>query len=48
MYQIQQVAQAGGQSGTPVFLTQAPGGGAVQIQTVTAEQQSSTDEEQQS
>ncbi|KAG8178878.1 hypothetical protein JTE90_018571 [Oedothorax gibbosus] len=48
VYQIQQVAQASGQSGTPVFLTQAPGGGAVQIQTVTAEQQSSTDEEQQS
>lgn len=51
VYQIQQVAQASGQvasSGTPVFLTQAPGGGtAVQIQAVATEQHSSTDEEQQ-
>lgn len=52
VYQIQQVAQASGQvatSGTPVFLTQTPGGGTatVQIQAVTADQHSSTDEEQQ-
>ncbi|GFS67522.1 nuclear transcription factor Y subunit gamma isoform X9 [Nephila pilipes] len=51
VYQIQQVAQASGQvatSGTPVFLTQAPGGGTtVQIQAVAADQHSSTDEEQQ-
>ncbi|XP_015907979.1 nuclear transcription factor Y subunit gamma isoform X2 [Parasteatoda tepidariorum] len=53
VYQIQQVAQASGQvatTATPVFLTQAPGAGGaatVQIQTVTADQHSSTDEEQQ-
>ncbi|GFW99918.1 nuclear transcription factor Y subunit gamma isoform X9 [Trichonephila clavipes] len=51
VYQIQQVAQASGQvatSGTPVFLTQAPGGGTtVQIQAVATDQHSSTDEEQQ-
>lgn len=53
VYQIQQVAQPSGQvatSATPVFLTQGPGGGTatVQIQAVTADQHSSTDEEQQS
>lgn len=53
VYQIQQVAQPSGQvatSATPVFLTQGPGGGTatVQIQAVPADQQSSTDEEQQS
>lgn len=53
VYQIQQVAQPSGQiatSATPVFLTQGPGGGTatVQIQAVSADQQSSTDEEQQS
>ncbi|XP_054712324.1 nuclear transcription factor Y subunit gamma-like [Uloborus diversus] len=52
VYQIQQVAQApGGQvatTATPVFLTQAPGGGTatVQIQAVSAEQ-TTTDEDQQ-
>ncbi|GIY67992.1 hypothetical protein CDAR_28081 [Caerostris darwini] len=46
---VYQIAQASGQSGTPVFLTQTPGGGTatVQIQAVTADQHSSTDEEQQ-
>lgn len=53
VYQIQQVAQPSGQvatGATPVFLTQGPGGGTatVQIQAVPADQQSSTDEEQQS
>lgn len=53
VYQIQQVAQPSGQvttNATPVFLTQGPGGGTatVQIQAVPADQQSSTDEEQQS
>ncbi|XP_035218922.1 nuclear transcription factor Y subunit gamma-like isoform X2 [Stegodyphus dumicola] len=52
VYQIQQVAQPSGQvatTATPVFLTQAPGGGTatVQIQAVTTDQHSSTDEEQQ-
>lgn len=53
VYQIQQVQQPSGQvttNATPVFLTQGPGGGTatVQIQAVPADQQSSTDEEQQS